>query len=350
MPKPVPAGEPDDRYVIGVDFGTLSGRALVVRVSDGEELASASLDYPHAVMDTTLAATGAALPPDWALQVPADYVEVLKTAVPEAIRLAGIDPSQVIGIGTDFTASSPMPVIADGTPLNELPEYADRPHAYVKLWRHHAAQPQADRINELAAARQREVASPLRRTHLQRVGVRQGPAAARGGSRALRADGPLGRGGGLDRLAAHRPLCAQRLHRRIQGNPAGRRVSVRRVLGSAEPRVRTFRPRQGGARDRAARGIRRRSLRRSRRVDRPARGHRGVGRQRRCPRHRTRGASGRTGPDARDHGHLDLSRHERRPARRGARHVRGRRRRHRRQGSTATRPGSPGSATSSPGT
>jgi L-ribulokinase len=151
--QPGATAEFDDRYVIGVDFGTLSGRALVVRVSDGEELASASLDYPHAVMDSALAATGKVLPPDWALQVPSDYVDVLKTAVPEAIRLAGIDPSQVLGIGTDFTASTPMPVLADGTPLSELPEYAGRPHAYVKLWRHHAAQPQADRINELAAAR-----------------------------------------------------------------------------------------------------------------------------------------------------------------------------------------------------
>ena len=151
--QPVPSFAPDESYVIGVDFGTLSGRALVVRVSDGEELATASFDYPHAVMDSVLATTGAVLPPDWALQVPSDYVDVMKTAVPEAIRLAGIDPSRVIGIGTDFTASTPMPVLADGTPLNELPEYAERPHAYVKLWKHHAAQPQADRINELAAAR-----------------------------------------------------------------------------------------------------------------------------------------------------------------------------------------------------
>ncbi|MBC7725128.1 MAG: ribulokinase [Burkholderiaceae bacterium] len=143
----------DDRFVIGIDYGTLSGRALVVRVADGAEIASASHDYAHAVMDTTLAATGRRLPPEWALQVPSDYVEVLKTAVPAAVRAAGIDPAQVIGVGTDFTASTPMPVIADGTPLNEVPGFADRPHAYVKLWKHHAAQGQADRINELAASR-----------------------------------------------------------------------------------------------------------------------------------------------------------------------------------------------------
>jgi L-ribulokinase len=145
--------DPDETYTIGVDFGTLSGRAVVVRVSDGAELGSAVLDYPHAVMDRELASTGATLPPDWALQVPADYVAVIKSAVPRAVEAAGIDPAAVIGIGTDFTACTMVPVIADGTPLNELPEYADRPHAYVKLWKHHSAQPQADRINELAAER-----------------------------------------------------------------------------------------------------------------------------------------------------------------------------------------------------
>ena len=142
-----------ERYVVGVDYGTLSGRAVVVRVSDGFELAAATFNYPHGVMDMTLAATGVALPPEWALQVPADYVQVLRTAVPEAVTNAGIDPADVIGIGTDFTASTPLPVLANGTPLNEVPEYADRPHAYVKLWKHHAAQGQADRINELAEAR-----------------------------------------------------------------------------------------------------------------------------------------------------------------------------------------------------
>ncbi len=144
---------PHEHYVVGVDFGTLSGRALVVRVSDGAELASATLDYPHGVMDSTLVATGERLPPEWALQVPADYVAVLKSTVPEAVAAAGIDPAHVIGIGTDFTASTPMPVLADGTPLNEIGVYETRPHAYVKLWKHHAAQAQADRINELARER-----------------------------------------------------------------------------------------------------------------------------------------------------------------------------------------------------
>lgn len=142
-----------ERYVIGVDFGSLSGRAVVVRVSDGAELASAVLEYPHAVMDRVLPDGTTTLGPDWALQVPQDYVEVLKNAVPQAVTAAGIDPTDVIGIGTDFTACTMVPVKADGTPLNELPEFAHNPHAYIKLWKHHAAQPQADRINALAHER-----------------------------------------------------------------------------------------------------------------------------------------------------------------------------------------------------
>jgi L-ribulokinase len=140
----------EQRYVVGVDFGTLSGRAVVVRVSDGEEMGSAVHAYRHGVMDQTLAATGAALPPDWALQVPEDYRDVLRAAVPQALAAAGIPPSQVVGIAVDFTACTVLPTLRDGTPLCEIPQWTRRPHAYVKLWKHHAAQPQADRINAVA--------------------------------------------------------------------------------------------------------------------------------------------------------------------------------------------------------
>ena len=142
-----------DRFVVGIDFGTLSGRALVVRVSDGAELGTAVHDYRHGVMDSVLASSGAPLPPDWALQDPEDYRDVLRHAVPAALADAGADPARVIGIGTDFTACTVLPALSDGTPLCQLPDLRDRPHAYPKLWKHHAAQPQADRINELARER-----------------------------------------------------------------------------------------------------------------------------------------------------------------------------------------------------
>jgi L-ribulokinase len=143
----------NERFVVGVDYGTLSGRALVVRVSDGAELGTAVHEYRHGVMDRELAATGEQLPPDWALQDPADYLAVLKTAVPAALQDAGVDPGAVIGIATDFTACTVLPATTDGTPLCLLPGLEGRPHAYPKLWKHHAAQPHADRINALAHER-----------------------------------------------------------------------------------------------------------------------------------------------------------------------------------------------------
>jgi len=144
---------PPDAVVIGIDFGTLSGRAVVVRAADGAELGSAAHTYRHGVITAHLPGSSEPLAPETALQSPEDYREVLRTAVPEALRASGATPAQVIGVGTDFTSCTVLPVTADGTPLCELPEFAGRPHAWPKLWRHHAAQPEADEINALAAKR-----------------------------------------------------------------------------------------------------------------------------------------------------------------------------------------------------
>ncbi|MFG3600942.1 ribulokinase [Micromonospora chersina] len=144
---------PGDRYVVGVDYGTLSGRALVVRVGDGAELGTAVHEYRHGVIESSLPGAAVPLPPDWALQDPEDYRDVLRHAVPAAVSAAGIDPARVIGIATDFTACTVLPTLADGTPLCEVPELRNRPHAWVKLWKHHAGQPHADRINALARER-----------------------------------------------------------------------------------------------------------------------------------------------------------------------------------------------------
>jgi L-ribulokinase len=143
-----------EQHVIGIDFGTLCGRAVVVRARDGEVLGGAEHEYRHGVMDRELAETGERLPPDWALQDPQDYIEVLRHAVPEALEATGIDPESVVGVATDFTSCTIMPTTKDGTPLCQLNEFRKRPHAYAKLWKHHASQPQADRVTELAAERE----------------------------------------------------------------------------------------------------------------------------------------------------------------------------------------------------
>ncbi len=138
------------KYTIGVDFGTLSGRVVLVNVASGDEVASTTFDYPHSVMDKTLP-DGTKLGADWALQHPQDYLDVFANTIPAVLKLAGVSAKDVIGVGTDFTACTILPVKADGTPLCFLPEFESNPHAYIKLWKHHAAQDKANKLNQVAA-------------------------------------------------------------------------------------------------------------------------------------------------------------------------------------------------------
>ncbi len=143
-------------YAIGVDFGTESGRALVLDIRTGEQLAVSVVGYPHGVIDRSLPGTGEQLPPDWALQDPDDWVLVLEQGIPEVVREAGIDPDSVAGLGIDFTSCTVLPVTSDGTPLCTIERWRPHRHAWPKLWKHHAAQPVADRLNEVAIERHEE--------------------------------------------------------------------------------------------------------------------------------------------------------------------------------------------------
>lgn len=141
------------KYAIGIDYGTESGRAVLVDLSDGTEVADHVTPYPHNVIDERLPGSGRKLEHDWALQHPGDYIEVLRNSVPVVMRTSGVNPSDVIGVGIDFTACTMLPVDAECQPLCFDPELQDRPHSWVKLWKHHAAQEEANRINEIAAQR-----------------------------------------------------------------------------------------------------------------------------------------------------------------------------------------------------
>ena len=90
---------------------------------------------------------------DWALQHPADYLEVLQTTIPELLQQSGVSKDDVIGIGIDFTSCTMLPVDADGTPLCMTEAFRHNPHSYVKLWKHHAAQDEANRLNAIAEER-----------------------------------------------------------------------------------------------------------------------------------------------------------------------------------------------------
>jgi L-ribulokinase len=139
-------------YTIGYDYGSESGRAVLVDVATGREVASAVFPYPHVVLDKTLP-DGTPLGHDWALQHPADYLAVLEVTTKQILAESKIDPAEIIGIGTDFTACTVLPTLADGTPLCLTDRWKGTPHAWIKLWKHHAAQPWADRLNALAAER-----------------------------------------------------------------------------------------------------------------------------------------------------------------------------------------------------
>ena len=155
---------PREMYTIGVDFGTLSARAVVVNVRSGRVHASAESPYRHAVLSETLPC-GTPLPPQWALQVPQDYLDSLTEAVRSAMAQSGIAAEEVAAIGWDFTSCTVLPTDSSGTPLCALPELSKRPHAYCKLWKHHAAQSCAGRIETLA----REMEEPFLRRYGGRV-------------------------------------------------------------------------------------------------------------------------------------------------------------------------------------
>ncbi len=138
------------KYAIGIDYGTLSARALVCEIGTGREVGEAVYEYRHAVMDERLP-DGTRLKPDWALEHPDDYLEALCTCVPQAVKNAGVAKEDVIGVGIDFTACSLVPVDKNGDAMCK--KYPSEPHAYVKLWKHHAAQAQANRLNEIASQR-----------------------------------------------------------------------------------------------------------------------------------------------------------------------------------------------------
>jgi L-ribulokinase len=140
-------------YALGVDFGTESGRALLLDLGSGAEVAVSEVAYAHGVIDRELPDGGEQLPPDWALQHADDWLAVLDTAIPAVLEQAPAARSVVVGLGVDFTSCTVLPVTAEGLPLFKQERWRSRRHAWPKLWKHHAAQPIADRLNEVAVAR-----------------------------------------------------------------------------------------------------------------------------------------------------------------------------------------------------
>ena len=138
------------KYSIGLDYGTASARGVLVNVASGKPVATAVHPYADGVIDHSLPGEEQLLPADWALQNPANWLEVLEKIVPALLAESAVLPQDIIGIGIGFTACTILPTTLDGIPLCAIDKYSHHPHAWPKLWKHHSAQPQADRLNKLA--------------------------------------------------------------------------------------------------------------------------------------------------------------------------------------------------------
>jgi L-ribulokinase len=139
------------KYALGLDFGTESVRALVVDCERGVETAQAVQPYAHGVITSSLPGSSVPLPPEFALQNAQDYLDAAISAIQRVLKT--VPAISISGVGVDFTACTILPITKDGTPLMFKDEFRANPHAWVKLWKHHAAQIEADKVNELARDR-----------------------------------------------------------------------------------------------------------------------------------------------------------------------------------------------------
>lgn len=142
------------KFALGLDFGTESARAVLVNVATGQTAAQAVHPYADGVIDRILPVSGEALPPEWALQNPGDWLAALGVVVPAVLAQSGVAAQDVVGLGVDFTACTILPTTTEGVPLCEIEAYRRQPHAWPKLWKHHAAWAQADQVNRLALDRE----------------------------------------------------------------------------------------------------------------------------------------------------------------------------------------------------
>lgn len=137
-------------YSIGIDFGTSSGRVFLINASTGEIVTQYVKPYTHGTIEKSL--NGVELPREFALQNANDYLEVINEGIPAMLADVAISPKEIVGIGIDFTSSTVMFVDETLEPVHNLAQFQNNPHAYVKLWKHHGAQAEADQLFTTALA------------------------------------------------------------------------------------------------------------------------------------------------------------------------------------------------------
>ncbi|MGI6778575.1 MAG: ribulokinase [Acetivibrionales bacterium] len=140
----------DSKYTIGIDFGSLSARAVLFDVKNGGQIGEEVYSYKHAVIDTHLPGSDLPLPPGSALQDACDYIEALEKSVKGLLRKTGVSVDDVIGVGVDFTSCTLVAIDKNGVPLSCKQEFKNNPHAYVKMWKQHTAEREAEYITNVA--------------------------------------------------------------------------------------------------------------------------------------------------------------------------------------------------------
>lgn len=137
---------------LGLDFGTESVRAILID-TQGNQRGLATSDYPYGQIIDTLPGDDESLPPRYALQDPSDWIESAIAATRSAITQAGVSANEIVGIGVDFTSCTMLPTTIDGVPLCKLDSFKKTPLAWPKLWKHHGALEQTERMNAVATRR-----------------------------------------------------------------------------------------------------------------------------------------------------------------------------------------------------
>lgn len=134
------------KYVIGLDYGTDSVRAMLIDTDNGQELSSNVCQYKRwknkEYCDASI---------NQFRQHPLDHIEGLESTIKQVVKKSKVDPAEILGICIDTTGSSPVPVAKDGTPLALTKGFENNPNAMMVLWKDHTSIIEANEINELAA-------------------------------------------------------------------------------------------------------------------------------------------------------------------------------------------------------
>lgn len=140
-------------YIIGMEFSTLSAKAILVDAEQGEIRAISMCGYHDAIIDTVIPGTTQVLPEGYALQNPENYIRSMEILLGDVWRKANVRAEDIKAIGISITACTMVTLDAQMKPLCMHRHFRDNPHSWIKLWKHQGAKAESERINRIAALR-----------------------------------------------------------------------------------------------------------------------------------------------------------------------------------------------------